>query len=200
MSKKSRPSRPLIKSPSWQVIYMDLMTIIMVFFVIIWSLSQGKEDGISETIGDITTRLINLPGDVLFGAGQTKLSADGKKVLNKIFQDENGKSVLRFENDGLVKRMIVFHGHTDADGKKASNFSLGYQRALAAYHEIKRYTKGLEDHAIICTHASNSSVRDIPKQTASMSKAQKELLKGLKAKQRRISIEDRSVNRFEEEE
>ena len=32
---------------SWQVIYMDLMTIIMVFFVILWSINQGKDLGIS---------------------------------------------------------------------------------------------------------------------------------------------------------
>ena len=34
----------------WQVIYTDLMTIIMVFFVILWSTNQGKDIGISETI------------------------------------------------------------------------------------------------------------------------------------------------------
>ena len=49
---------------------MDLMTNIMVFFVIIWSLSPGADDGISETVGDVTTRLINLPGDVLLLLGK----------------------------------------------------------------------------------------------------------------------------------
>ena len=38
----------------WMIIYTDLMTIIMVFFVILWSLNQGKDIGISETVGDVT--------------------------------------------------------------------------------------------------------------------------------------------------
>ena len=50
----------------WLVIYTDLMTIIMVFLVILWSLNQGKDIGVSETIGDVTAIMISMPGDVLF--------------------------------------------------------------------------------------------------------------------------------------
>jgi len=175
---------------------MDLMTNIMVFFVIIWSLSHGKDKGISETAGDVTTRLINLPGDVLFGPGQTSLTSDGKSILQKLFRDESGKGILEFENNELVKRMIVFHGHTDSDGAKSSNLNLGYQRALSAYDEIKRYNSELPDHVTICTHADNSSKEEVPGFSGEVSPEQRNIIKEIKAKNRRISIEDRSVNRF----
>lgn len=186
------------KNPSWQVIYMDLMTNIMVFFVIIWSLSPGADDGISDTIGDVTTRLINLPGDVLFPPGKSSLSGEGKDILGKLFRDPAGNGILGFEDNGLVKRMIVLHGHTDNDGKKEANFNLGYNRAWAAYKEIQRYNPELSEHAVICTHADNSPVEEVPRYSGKISKEQRQILRDLKSKNRRITIEDRTVNRFED--
>lgn len=179
---------------------MDLMTNIMVFFVIIWSLSPGADDGISDTIGDVTTRLINLPGDVLFSPGKASLSGEGKDVLGKLFRDQDGNGVLGFDDNGVVKRMIVIHGHTDNDGQKSKNIDLGYRRALSAYQEIQRYNPGLSEHAVICTHADNSPVEEVPLFKGKISKEQREILRGLKSKNRRITIEDRTVNRFDNEE
>ncbi len=45
------------RSDSWQVIYMDLMTIIMVFFVILWSINQREDIGLSDTLGEETVIL-----------------------------------------------------------------------------------------------------------------------------------------------
>ena len=186
---KSRKTR----GEPWQIIYTDLMTIIMVFFVILWSLNQGKDTGISETIGDTTARMINLPGDVLFPPGKTQLSDEGKSVFKKIFYDETG-SVLVFQNNGLTKRLLVIHGHTDSDGDKDSNFELGYKRAYAAYNEIKKYSNEIVDHAVICTHADNSPELEVPKFEGKISKTQRETLKLTKSKNRRITIEDTIMN------
>ena len=172
------------------------MTNMMVFFVIIWSLSHGKDKGISETAGDVTTRLINLPGDVLFSSVQTSLTSGGKGILGKLFKDETGRGILTFENNELTKRMIVFHGHTDSDGKKSANLSLGYKRALSAYEEIKRYNKDLPNHVTICTHADNSAKEEVPLFSGKISPEQRKIMREIKAKNRRISIEDRNVNRF----
>lgn len=184
---------------SWQIIYMDLMTNIMVFFVIIWSLSAAKDEGVSETVGDVTSRMINLPGDVLFGAGKTELSGGGKDILKKLFHNEDGPPVLDFGDDTLSKRLIVFHGHTDGDGKKMSNMQLGFKRAMSSYQEILKYNKDLQNHAVICTHADNSPEEDVPIFTGKLTAQQRETLKKLKGKNRRITIEDKTVNRFEEE-
>jgi flagellar motor protein MotB len=182
----------------WQVIYTDLMTIIMVFFVILWSLNQGKDVGVSETIGDVSSRMISLPGDVLFPPGKSELSEAGNAVFKQIFYDETGQ-VLSFQNNGLTKRMLVIHGHTDGDGKKDNNFNLGYRRAYAAYNEIKNYNEELVKHAVICTHADNSPQLEVPQFEGDISKAQKDALKATKAKNRRITIEDTVINSFEAE-
>lgn len=183
---------------SWQVIYIDLMTIIMVFFVILWSLNQGKDIGVSETVGDVSRRMITLPGDVLFKAGKHQLAEEGKTVFKNIFYDESGQ-VLNFQNSGLTKRMLIFHGHTDGDGKKEENIQLGFRRAYSAYNEVKKYNKDLADHAVICTHADNSPQLEVPKFEGKISKTQREALRLTKSKNRRITIEDTTINKFEAE-
>ena len=182
----------------WQIIYTDLMTIIMVFFVILWSTNQGKDIGISETIGDVSSRTISLPGDVLFPAGKFELSDEGKSVFNNIFYDETGQ-VLNFQSSGLTKRLLVINGHTDGDGEKDSNLELGFRRAFAAYEEVKSYSKELVDHVVICTYADNSPQLEVPKFEGEISKAQRETLKLTKSKNRRITIEDKVINKFEAE-
>ena len=194
-----RKSRHRKKSDSWQTIYMDLMTIIMVFFIILWSINQGKDVGISETIGDQTARLINLPGDVLFGAGQTKLADAGKDILARLFDENSGGVPLSFPNDGLTKRMLVIHGHTDGDGKKDDNLELGYRRALSAYGAIRQHSKKLPDHVVICTHADNTPAEKVPDLGGGLSASQRDMLRAAKSKNRRITIEDKRINQFEGE-
>lgn len=191
--KKSRKS-----ADTWQIIYMDLMTMIMVFFVILWSLNQGKDDGISETVGDVTTRLIDLPGDVLFGSGKTELTGEGRSVLRKLFSPEKGK-VVSFETNDLVKRMLVIHGHTDSEGTKSRNLGYGFNRALSAYEEIRKHSPELQDHVVICTHADNSPVENVPDFKGQLSTAQRQAASNARRQNRRITIEDKLVNQFEVE-
>jgi len=175
---------------------MDLMTIVMVFFVILWSLNKGKDEGISPTVGTETPRIIQLSSDILFPPGKNELKEEGKKVFASLFQDPQ---VLEFDVGGLVKRMLVIHGHTDSDGAKDTNFALGYQRALAAYEEIKQYNPALSDHAVICSHADNSPQELVPTFTGTLTPAQRQVLRESKGKNRRITLEDKMVNQFEAE-
>ena len=194
-----RRSRARKKSDSWQTIYMDLMTIIMVFFIILWSINQGKDIGISETIGDQTARLINLPGDVLFSAGKTEMSKAGQEVLGRLFNGKAGGVALSFVDSGLSKRMLVIHGHTDGDGKKDTNLELGYKRALSAYKEIRKFTPNLPDHVVVCSHADNSAAQEVPKFRGKLTKSQRSMLREAKKKNRRITIEDKYINKYGEE-
>ena len=183
---------------SWQVIYMDLMTMIMVFFVILWSINQRQESGVSETVGDQTAKMVNLPGDVLFPSSKSELTPEGKVIIQKLFQDDTG-AVLSFDTGGLAKRLLVIHGHTDSDGEKEDNFQLGYDRAHAAYEEIARYSDELADHAVICTHADNSPAENVPTFVGNMTPDEKALVRDAKSKNRRITIEDETVTLFQEE-
>ena len=198
MKRFNGPTKTKRRGEPWQVIYTDLMTIIMVFFVILWSTNQGKDIGISETIGDVSSRTISLPGDVLFPPGKFGLSGEGKSVFNQIFYDETGQ-VLNFQSSGLTKRLLVINGHTDGDGEKENNLELGFRRAFAAYKEAKKYNPELADHVAICSYADNSPQLEVPKFEGEISKAQKETLKLTKSKNRRITIEDKIVNSFEAE-
>src|SRR6185295_174455 len=76
----------------WSIIYIDLMTQIMAFFVIVWSVEHGTKltatpqlgVGTGVGMGDQTVRMVDLPGDVLFSSGQTQMATDGKAILDKL--------------------------------------------------------------------------------------------------------------------
>ena len=198
MKRFLKASRPRRKYETWQIIYIDLMTNVMIFFVILWSINQGKKIKITQTVGDHTSRTVNLPGDVIFPQGKTFLNSEGKSVFKKLFSDETG-AVLNFEGNALAKRLLVIHGHTDSDGKKDDNFQLGFNRALSAYKEIRNYTKEIPEHVVLCTHADNNPVEDVPAVTGKLTPEQKAVVASAKAKNRRITIEDSLVSHLDTE-
>lgn len=185
-------------SEPWQVIYTDLMTIVMVFFVILWSIHQAEDVGVSETVGDTTVKRVDLPGDVLFASGKTKMTDPGKEVFEALFK-EDADVVLNFDAGDLVKRLLVIHGHTDADGDKRMNLRLGFGRALAAYDEISQYSEEVADHAVICTHADNTPAVAVPSFDDRLSPEQREAVDVAKARNRRITVEDKLVSRVTED-
>jgi flagellar motor protein MotB len=184
-----RMNRP--KFDVWPIIYIDLMTQVMMFFVILWSISQmqTRSQGVSKTVGDTTLHQVTLPGDVLFPSGMTKLTPEGEEVFSKLFADQTGE-VLNFDTGGLSRRVLVIHGHTDSDGKKDENYVLGFNRAMRVYQEIQKYGPEIVDHAVLCTHADNSPAKEVPLFSGSMTRAQAATLKEAKAQNRRITIED----------
>jgi len=180
----------------WAIIYIDLMTQIMVFFVILWSVERKAAEadtpppvGNGMGMGNQTVRMVNLPGDVLFGSGKTELGAEGKEVFAKLFGDP-ASGVLSFDQGGLAQRKLVIHGHTDDVGDKNANFLLGYQRAWAVYQEIRKYGGELPDHVVICTHADNTPAEPVPHLDGPPSEEQREALRTLRAHNRRITVED----------
>jgi outer membrane protein OmpA-like peptidoglycan-associated protein len=173
----------------WSIIYIDLMTQIMAFFVIVWSVEHGSRLtqtpalGTGIGMGDQTVRMVDLPGDVLFASGQTAMAADGKAIVDKLFGGaESG--VLSFDQGGLAQRKLVIHGHTDDVGAKDANFQLGYQRAYAVYQEIRRHSKEVPDHVVLCTHADNTPALAVPPP------ADRAAADDARARNRRITIED----------
>src|SRR3979409_705370 len=102
MRRRGRPSARKSHGALWSIIYIDLMTQIMAFFVIVWSVEHGTKVtqtaslGTGIGMGDQTVRMVDLPGDVLFASGQTALGPDGKDIIEKLFGDaESG--VLSFD-------------------------------------------------------------------------------------------------------
>ncbi len=184
---------------SWQVVYIDLMTNVMVFFVILWSINQGKSSKITPKVGDETSRTVSLPGDIIFSPGKTVLTENGKTVFKNLFSDAVTGQTLNFETSGLSKRLLVIHGHTDSDGKKDENFELGFYRAIAAFHEIQLYSKEIPEHVILCSHADNSPAQELPFNGGNLTPEQLAALHAIKAKNRRITIEDKIESRVQQE-
>jgi flagellar motor protein MotB len=189
--------RPRDAGGIWQIIYMDLMTTMMVFFVILWSAEQGAADqqytGISHTIGDQTVRMVHLPGDILFASGRAELAPEGSQVFQRLFGDDAG-AVLDFDQGGLARRQLVIHGHTDEVGDKDENFLLGYQRAYSVYEEIRRFSGEVPDHVVICTHADNTPTEVVPVIDGTPTDEQRQAIREARARNRRIAIEDQIIN------
>jgi outer membrane protein OmpA-like peptidoglycan-associated protein len=178
----------------WQIVYIDLMTNVMIFFVVLWAVrSAPKKAGVSDTLGTETVKMVNLPGDVLFPTGKSELTDSGRQVFSKLFSDSS--TVLDFDTGGLTKRLLVIHGHTDNDGKKDRNLDLGYQRGLAAYKEIAKYGGVVADHVVICSHADNSPAEEMPAASGPLTPAEQAQINEAKTKNRRIVIEDMLVSR-----
>jgi outer membrane protein OmpA-like peptidoglycan-associated protein len=178
----------------WQIVYIDLMTNVMIFFVVLWAVQRApKKSGISETVGTETVKMVDLPGDVLFPVGKSDISDEGHQVFSKLFSDS--ETVLNFDTGGLTKRMLIIHGHTDGDGKKDKNLDLGFQRALATYREIAKYGASVADHVVLCSHADNSPALDVPAFTGNLTPAEEGAIDDAKAKNRRIVIEDKLLSR-----
>jgi flagellar motor protein MotB len=192
MRHRRRPSSRKSHGALWSIIYIDLMTQIMAFFVIVWSVEHGTKltqtpglgTGTGVGMGDQTVRMVDLPGDVLFASGQTAMAQGGKAILDKLFGDADS-GVLSFDQGGLLQRKLVIHGHTDDVGIKDANFQLGYQRAYAVYQEIRRHSKEVPDHVVLCTHADNTPARALPPPPVDRARADL-----ARAKNRRITIED----------
>jgi flagellar motor protein MotB len=181
----------------WSIIYIDLMTQIMAFFVIVWTIEHGSKatatpnlaTGFGMGIGDQTVRMVDLPGDVLFASGKTDLANDGKVVIEKLFGDP-AAGVLNFDQGGLATRKLVIHGHTDDVGAKDKNFELGFQRAWAVYQEVRRHSKDLPDHVVLCTHANNTPGALVPALEGTLTEEEKAVIQAARARNRRITIED----------
>jgi flagellar motor protein MotB len=183
----------------WAVIYIDLMTQIMAFFVIVWAADSNAKrtatpqvaSGMGMGIGDQSVRMVDLPGDVLFGSGKVVLGAEGRSIIDKLFGDKDS-GVLSFDQGGLATRKLVIHGHTDDVGKKDENFLLGYQRAWAVYQEIRSHSSELPEHVVLCTHADNTPARALLPTSAGLelTPKEREVIRAARAKNRRITIED----------
>lgn len=196
-------------SELWAMIYIDLMTQIMAFFVIVWAVDLNSEEtatpqlatGMGMGIGDQSVRMVDLPGDVLFASGKVELGAEGRGVIGKLFGDADS-GVLSFDQGGLATRKLVIHGHTDDQGPKDDNFLLGYQRAWAVYREIRTHSAELPQHVVLCTHADNTPSRPVdltPADGLKLTDEEKAIIRQARAKNRRITIEDLVVAAPKEE-
>ncbi|MDZ4678492.1 MAG: flagellar motor protein MotB [Oligoflexia bacterium] len=193
----SKASRIRKSSETWQVVYIDLMTNMMVIFIILWALNQVKPQKASSRIGDTTSHMVNLAGDVIFAPKRSSLSTEGISIFKNLFGKTDDNPVLNFNTGEFTKRYLVIHGHTDGDGDKDKNFQLGFDRALETYHQMRLYNNEASDHVILCSHADNSPLQEINSSKSAPTRFSPVELRAIKAKNRRITIEDKIDSRVQ---
>ena len=174
---------------TWQAVYMDLITIVMIFFLVLSVVTKGKDEAESDKIGDYSTIEIPIPGDALFSSGRANLTKAGKANLKKLFKSEQA-SFPELEKTEQMKTEVVLHGHTDDVGGKIGNLNLGYRRALSVYKELKKYRPEVSKFVSVCTHADNLPEED-PRPVSTSLKG--DILKQVKSFNKRVRKKNRRV-------
>ena len=115
---------------SWQSIYMDLVTLLMIFFILMWVVQQGG-DGAPVDTNKIIPFMKMEVGDKSFVTGKAALSKDGDNELRaKLSKQENYKALLNLGYNKKKKKYyyITVHGHVDLNGSYDAG-QLSYRRA-----------------------------------------------------------------------
>lgn len=158
MSKKTIfYDEPPIQDLTWQAVYMDLITIVMVFFLILWALNNKA----NEKKGDITVNTVPIQGDKLFDTGKSRLKNGAESAINSALfaqeapvpklgeiLDENGETTSR-------QKILMIYGHTDDVGNHKTNMRLGFERAFSVYERVIQKRDDFEGNVSVCTHGSN---------------------------------------------
>lgn len=126
----------------WQAVYMDLITMLMIVFLLMWVLAFGKT-GKGKSSG-MPFATIEIP-DEAFRSGET--------ALKKSFQDgilsqlSGGKDTflekLGYDEANEKYYFINIHGHTDHQGSHEANLRYGYERAVSVYKLLSNKYKNL---------------------------------------------------------
>jgi flagellar motor protein MotB len=185
---KRRVQENFSQGSTWETVYMDLITQIMIFFLVLWALSAGKGN---DESGNVIRNLADIPSNGMFEDGQSVLTSQGKKTLDKWL---SSKPPVGYDDETGSRSLIIITGHTDDVGNRVSNLGLGYARARSAfkYFQNRRPKMGLLENVILSTASANEPAEDYKKLVAewqSGSKSAQGLLKVVRAKNRRITIE-----------
>ncbi len=151
-----QPQGPGSSQAIWVTIYSDMITSIMVFFLILWSYTefgkaQVKDNSAPVQVQDLTLRqeikqeleqvgtvvvtgkriTVTLPSAVLFGSGSAKLTGPAQESLAKVAE-------------ALAKSQapIVVEGHTDNVPINNSQWRSNYQLSAARAFSVIQFLTG----------------------------------------------------------
>ena len=134
---------------TWQAIYMDLITMLMILFLLLWVISTGKGDNKSS---GFPFKSLNI-GENSFKSGSSALTSEAKKqILDAVLHQSKQPFLpkLGFDKEEEQYRILMVHGHTDHAAPKGNqnnaheaNMKYGYDRAMSVYRVLKDEYKGL---------------------------------------------------------
>ena len=128
---------------SWQAVYMDLITLLMLFFLILWVKQKGGDGAPVETSKIIPFQKISV-GDSSFSSGKTSLKGGAKQEIANLLNKGVNKEVLK--NLGYSKEKdkfyyITVHGHGSLRGGFEQNMNIALGRARSVAAEVKKAYK-----------------------------------------------------------
>ena len=133
---------------TWQAIYMDLITMLMILFLLLWVISAGKSE--SKSSG-FPFKSLNI-GENSFTSGSADLTGEAKKqILDAVLYQSKQPFLPKvgYDKEEEQYRILMVHGHTDHAPPKGSknpheaNMKYGYDRAMSVYKVLKDEYKGL---------------------------------------------------------
>jgi len=131
--KKIKASELEGEDTTWQAIYMDLITMLMIVFLILATrVSQGLDQGKSSGKG-LAFESLKI-GDNSFVTGKATLTEDAKmRIMDNLADINNPQNSflkeLGFDKENEKYYFLTIHGHTDSLGSDQNNINLAFDRA-----------------------------------------------------------------------
>jgi flagellar motor protein MotB len=129
---------------TWQAVYMDLITLVMVMFLILWVIQVGGEGVPIDTRNIIPFAKLSLK-DSSFPDGGVVFQGDEEvKLRNYLKQSERELFTrLGFSEEEDAFYYITVHGHGSLTGSFEQNMQISLQRAQSVADSIKHAYKEL---------------------------------------------------------
>lgn len=123
---------------TWQAVYMDLVTMVMVLFMIMWAIQQGGEGAPVDTDKIIPFSKLTLK-DSAFPDGGTIFGGQEKKDLLYFLTNtkKDDFSKLGYDQKEDKYYYITVHGHGSLTGNFEQNMNIAIQRAMSVAETIK---------------------------------------------------------------
>lgn len=134
------------QEPIWQVVYIDFLTVLTSFFLVL-AFFSGKSQG----DGDYKPAKWEIDSDSSFAKGRAEVLPELRMKIQNI-----SEALKELPPDEL----LIISGHTDSDGSKMTNLGLGFSRAESLFREMARYNPQLQNQIALCSFADNRPIYD----------------------------------------
>jgi outer membrane protein OmpA-like peptidoglycan-associated protein len=137
-------SRNYNDDSTWQAVYMDLITLVMVLFLILWSIQEGGDGAPVETNNVVPFYKVTLKDSSFPDGGTVFGGSERKKLiqyLTKTERDDFTKLGHNRKDDSYY--YITVHGHGSLTGTYEQNMNIAMRRAQSVADAVKDAYKSI---------------------------------------------------------
>ena len=123
---------------TWKAVYMDLVTMVMVLFMILWAIQQGGDGTPVDTDKIVPFSKLTLKDSAFPNGGTNFGGQERKDLLNFITNvKKEDFSKLGYDQKEDKYYYITVHGHGSLTGNFEQNMNIAFQRAMSVAETIK---------------------------------------------------------------